>query len=116
MQHHVSVFLSSVLGLMLVPLVRYIPHFCLMQKLLGLPCPGCGVCHSVISILHFNFAAAWQSNPAGIGVGFGFLFQLLARPIAFMAPRTSEFVPWASRCISNVVLASLFMVWISRLI
>lgn len=115
-QHHISVFLSSILALAFVPLVRYIPHFCLMQKLFGVPCPGCGVCHSIMSILHLNPAAAWHANPAGLGVALGLLFQVVAQPIAFTAPRTGEFVCRTSRCLSNGAVASLMLVWIFRLI
>lgn len=116
MQQHVSVFLSSVLALAFIPLVHYIPHFCLMQKLFGLPCPGCGVCHSILSILHLNPVAAWQANPGGIGVALAFLFQLVARPIALMVPRTSALVSQTSHRISNGVVASLLLVWAFRVL
>ena len=115
-QHHVALLVSTVLTLALLPLVIYIPHFCLMQKVLGIPCPGCGVSHSIMAILRLTPVMAWKANPAGVGVASVFCFQLVARPMAIMAPRTGVLVSQASRHISNVALGSLLLVWISRVI
>jgi hypothetical protein len=115
-QHHVALLVSALMALALLPLAIRIPHFCLMQKVLGIPCPGCGVCHSVLAILHLKPVMAWKANPAGIGVASVFCFQLVARPIAMVAPRTSGLISEASRRISNVVLGSLLVVWIFRVI
>jgi hypothetical protein len=75
-QHHVAVLVSTLLSLALLPLALFIPHFCLMQKVLGIPCPGCGVCHSIMAILRLKPALAWEANPAGVGVASVFCFQL----------------------------------------
>lgn len=115
-QHHVALLVSTLLTLMLIPLVNHIPHFCLMQKVLGIACPGCGVSHSVMAILRLNPDVAWQANPAGVAVALAFCFQLLARPIAIVLPQTGDVVSHASRYISNGALAGLLLVWISRLI
>ena len=113
-QHHVALLVSTLLTLALLPLAIRIPHFCLMQKVLGIPCPGCGVCHSIMAILHLKPVIAWDANPAGVGVVSVFCFQLVARPIAILAPRTGVLVSQASHHISKVALAGLLMVWISR--
>jgi Protein of unknown function (DUF2752) len=113
-QHHVALLISTLLTLALLPLAIHIPHFCLMQKVLGIPCPGCGVSHSIMAIVRLNPGMAWGANPAGVGVASAFCFQLVARPIAIMAPRTSALVSQTSRYISNVALGSLLLVWISR--
>lgn len=115
-QYHVALLVSTLLALALLPLAIHVPHFCLMRKVLGIPCPGCGVSHSIMAILRLNPVMAWDANPAGVGVVLAFCFQLVARPIAIMAPRTSDLVSQASRHLSNVVLGSLLFVWISRVI
>lgn len=76
-QHHVALLGSTLLTLALLPLAIRIPHFCLMQKVLGIPCPGCGVCHSIMAILHVKPVMAWKANPAGVGVMSVFCFQLV---------------------------------------
>ena|ERR1019366_53608 len=115
-QHHFALLVSALLTLALLPLAIHIPHFCLMQKVLGIPCPGCGVSHSIMAILRLNPVMAWEANPAGVGVASVFCFQLVARPIAIVAPRTGVLVSQASRHISNVALGGLLLVWVSRVI
>jgi hypothetical protein len=115
-QYHVALLISPLLALALLPLAIHIPHFCLMRRVLGIPCPGCGVSHSIMAILRLNPVLAWDANPAGVAVALAFCFQLVARPIAIMVPRTGDWVSQASRHISNAVLGSLLLVWISRVI
>lgn len=115
-QYHVALLVSTLLALAFFPLAIHVPHFCLMRKVLQIPCPGCGVSHSIMALLRLNPARAWDANPAGVAVALGFCFQLVARPIAIMAPRTSDLVSQASRHISNAALGSLLLVWISRVI
>ena len=115
-QHHVALLVSALLVLALLPLAGYVPHFCVMRKVLGIPCPGCGVSHSILAMLRFNPVRAWEANPAGIGVALAFCFQLAARPIAIMVPRTGDLVSQTSRQISNLALGCLLVVWISRVI
>jgi quinol-cytochrome oxidoreductase complex cytochrome b subunit len=115
-QHHVSLFASALLALPLLLLAIHLPHFCLMRTVLGIPCPGCGVSHSILAILRLDPVQAWAANPAGVGVAVTFCFQLVARPIAIIVPRFSDLVSQASRHISNVALGGLLLVWISRAI
>jgi hypothetical protein len=115
-QHHVALLVSALLTLALLPLVIHIPHFCLMQKVLGIPCPGCGISHSMMALLRLKLGIAWQANPAGVGVASVFCFQLVARPIAITAPRTGALVSQVSHHLSNVALGSLLLVWVSRVI
>jgi hypothetical protein len=115
-QRHVALLVSALLVVGLLPLAIYVPHFCIMRKVLGIPCPGCGVSHSILAIFRLNPVSAWEANPAGIGVAFAFCFQLAARPIAIMVPRTGDWVSQTSRQISNVALGCLLAVWISRVI
>jgi hypothetical protein len=113
-QHHVALLVSTLLTLALLPFAIHIPHFCLMQKVFGIPCPGCGISHSMMAFFRLKPGVAWQANPAGVGVALVFCFQLVARPTAILAPRTGVLVSQASHHISNAALAGLLMVWISR--
>jgi hypothetical protein len=115
-QIHLSLLFSTLFALAVLPLAIFIPHFCLMQRFLGIPCPGCGILHAMMAILTLNPAAAWHSNPAGFAVALDLGFQLVARPLAILMPHTGESVCVASRFISKFGLASLLSVWIVRLI
>lgn len=68
----------------------------------------------MVAAAHLNLAAAWHSNPAGLGVVAGFCYPLIGRPLAMLF-QTGEFVAHASRFLSNLVMASLFAVWMARL-
>lgn len=37
---------------------------CIFRLVTGLKCPGCGVTHMCIALLHLDFAAAFEANPA----------------------------------------------------
>lgn len=39
-------------------------NFCPMVILTGLPCPGCGMTRAALKLATFQFAAAWNYNPA----------------------------------------------------
>ena len=40
------------------------PEVCTAKRVFGVPCPGCGLTRSFISISHGQFGRAWQFNPA----------------------------------------------------
>lgn len=115
-RHHAALLISTVLVLLLVPIIPHVPHFCLMQKVLGMVCPGCGISHSLLAVFHLNLALALRANPAGLGVAAVFFFQIAARPVAIAAPRTSAVVSLVSRLISNGAMILLFLVWICRVL
>lgn len=42
-----------------------IPHFCLFEKFLGIPCPGCGVITSLSLLSHGKLFESVSVNPLG---------------------------------------------------
>lgn len=115
-QHHFAILLSTLAALMLVPIILHVPHFCLMKKVLGIPCPGCGISHSLMAAFRFDLAKAWFANPAGIGVALLFSFQIVARPIAIALPGAGGIVSSISRNGSNLSVILLFLVWTYRVL
>lgn len=115
-QHHFAILISTLFVLLLVPVIPHVPHFCLMKKLLGIPCPGCGISHSLMAAFRFDLAKAWLANPAGIGVAMLFAFQVIARPIAIALPRASAAVSSISQYGSNFSVILLFVVWAYRVL
>jgi hypothetical protein len=113
-QNHFAILISTLLILLLVPLVPHVPHFCLMKKLLGIPCPGCGISHSLMAAFRLDMATAWFANPAGIGVALLFAFQIIARPFAIAVPQAARAVSSISRYGSNCSVILLFAVWAYR--
>jgi hypothetical protein len=60
-----------------LPIVNVsLPGTCTFRRLTNLPCPGCGMTRSFISMGHGRVVDAWKFNPAGI-VFFGVVaFQI----------------------------------------
>jgi hypothetical protein len=54
---------SSLLILLFIPMIPHLPHFCLRKKLWGIPCPGCGISHSVMAAFRFDLARAGGFQP-----------------------------------------------------
>ena len=96
-QVHTGFFLSSLLVLLLAPALMAVPHVCLFRMISGLPCPGCGITHSIVALFHFDFQAAWKANPAGLVVVLCLLYQLAARALAILRPGTGKMVTAFSR-------------------
>lgn len=56
----------------------YIP--CIFRLLTGLKCPGCGISHMLINLLHFNFKAAFKSNQL-LFITFPIIISMIIREI-----------------------------------
>ena len=70
-----GVLVIAVVALMLDRL-ESVPHFCLFQRVLGIPCPGCGILHSLNASFHSNFRSAWKANPSGLVLALALVFQV----------------------------------------
>ena len=115
LQRDVSILVSSLLVLLILPALRYIPHLCLMRTYLHIPCPGCGVTHSMTAACRMDLVQAWGLNPGGLFLAAFLLIQLMARPAAIFSSRLRPALDRFSRYGSSAVLASLLLVWIYRL-
>ncbi len=113
---HWSILVSTMIAALMAPVLMYLPHVCLTQTLLGIPCPGCGILHAVKETVEMHFKAAALSNPAGIVLVLVIGSQVLLQSgaIAFAGIRRKVLV--LSRVMSNVALSCLLAVWILRLI
>jgi hypothetical protein len=113
---HFNCALSALLIVTALPLLRIVPHVCLAQTLLGIPCPGCGITHALAALARFNLRGAWNANPAGFALVLLFIFQMLARPLAILVPETSGNISRMGRWLSSATVFALMVVWIERVI
>jgi hypothetical protein len=114
-QRDAALLSSGLVALLIAPVLIHVPHVCLMRKLFGIPCPGCGILHSLTAVLTLQFGLAWHFNPAGISLAGLFGFQVVVRLFAIMSAKAPPIVELASRWGSGCVLACLLAVWMSRL-
>ncbi len=115
-QDHFALSVSALLILFAVPFAARLPHLCLGRFLFGIPCPGCGILHSLIATARFDLKTAWLSNPAGIGLFLLLAFQIVVRPIALCWSKFDKTVSSISSVAGATVTVCLFCVWIERLI
>ena len=91
-----------------------LPHICLSQKLLGVPCPGCGVTRSLLAMARGDVAASLRHNPAGALVFAHLAAQVPLRALALARADAGGAVEAASKELGGAVLATLLLVWAVR--
>lgn len=79
---------------------------CPFRLLTGFLCPGCGVSHLCLALLHVDFMAAWTANPG--------LFLLLPLLLLFLLHRAVCYVLRGSSPLSRreSVLVWLMVIWL----
>jgi hypothetical protein len=112
---HAGYLVSNLTVLALVPLIRTFPHFCLMQTLLGIPCPGCGITHALLLAFALHFRESLAANPAGLAIAATIGFQLVGRPWAILDGRVSNLVTRISGWLGSLSLVCVSAVWVSTL-
>ena len=95
-----------------------LPQTCMMRRLSGVNCPGCGLTRSFISIGRGDIAGAWHYNAAGWLI---FAVVLVQPPFrSFQLWRLSKGIeewnpPWLSS-VAWILLAALAAQWLWRLV
>jgi len=118
---HLNILLSSVLILLFfihtghsIGFLNELPHFCLFQKIFGIPCPGCGITRSLIAISELDIATSWQYNPAGCFISLFIIIQIPLRFIAMTFKNIEIIICSFSKYNGNCVVISLLLIWIAR--
>ncbi len=120
-QVHLNVALSSsvLLVLSLLPCAKtvlsWIPHRCLAQLLFNIPCPGCGILHSLSAVSSFHMSEAWRYNPVGPYLALFLILQIPLRLIAIRLPTWERSVLIVSDVASRAVALTLVFIWLSKL-
>jgi hypothetical protein len=96
---------------------------CEFKRLLGFPCPTCGLTRSALHTLHGQFGEAWRLNPAGLLLVSGLV--LLALALLFLSLQRRRLAPAASGALhrririatkvyAHLLVALLFARWITE--
>ena len=91
-----------------------IPHVCLMQWLLSVPCPGCGIVTSLAALAHLHFREAYRANPAGPVLAFHLLLQMASGTVGAMSSDRQKAMLSVVRASSYAALTGLLLVWVIR--
>lgn len=96
-------------GLLYFALTRYgwdvMP--CPSMQVLGLPCPGCGMTRSCLSLLRGDWAASWRLNP--FGPVFAVFWAIVGAGVAMPQPWRGKFAD----CIGRLEQRSRWAGWVA---
>ncbi len=120
-QIHWNVLLSTCIVLVVMAIVPLkwldaLPHFCLIQKLGGIPCPACGIIRSVASLFDLHFRESVHFHPVGIALVSSFLLQIPLRMMALHRARLNAWAENLSKWITRFIIASLLVYWLFEII
>jgi hypothetical protein len=110
----ISVF--AVLKETIIDVLNMLPHFCLMNKMLDIPCPACGITRAFCELSKGNFEQAYKLNFSSIFVAFFFLFQIPLRICSLLKHDFQKNVARISRICENMVLYVILINWVVNLI
>jgi len=120
---HMNVLLSLLLLLIVATMIlclsadlSIIPHVCLFHQFFGIPCPGCGITRSLLSLLVGDIHRAWILNPAGPFLGMSLVAQVPLRIKALRVERWSRRAFRQSRAMTIGVLIILIVNWSYQII
>jgi Protein of unknown function (DUF2752) len=88
------------------------PDSCLSRTALGIPCPGCGLTRSFISLAHGEFTRSWNYHRMGWALA---LLTVAQVPYRFFALRHRMGAPLGHifpRVLSSLVIVMLVLNWI----
>jgi len=103
----------------LYPYFRTLEQFpvCAVRHFLGVPCPGCGLTHSLAALMHGNLKASIDAHPLGVVVALWLLYMMCRAAWALFARRwPRELLTQGERdlCLGAFLIA-LFLQWGVRL-
>lgn len=114
-----NILLSSLFLLIFIFIFFYldfnfgiVPHFCLFEEFLGIPCPGCNVSKSIFLLHKRDVAKSLEVNMAGVAILGFVLLQIPLRAIALIKPKTSKTISNLSKNGSFLVLSILIFEWL----
>ena len=113
---HLNILISTLLILLLANFIRHIPHFCLFEMVLKIPCPGCGIMTSIRRILVMDFTGSLHANPIGVLIVLFYGLQIPLQIYAIVKPVYRRNIIRISHVFSYFILTGLLLFWIIKLI
>lgn len=119
---HGNICLSNVFFLLFVifiknftNLLNQLPHICLFNKILGIPCPGCGIIRSFMAISRLDLYSALYYNPTGVLLVSLIIIQIFLRILAITKDGFDKTIIIFSKISNYCLLISLMVVWILKI-
>jgi hypothetical protein len=111
-----TILILIVLIFIKISLINSIPHFCLFNKLTGLPCPVCGITRSFLSLYDFKIMESLKYNPNGLIISSFFILQIPMRIIVLFNENHFHLIEKISRIMTRLIITTLLIYWIIQII
>ena len=115
MSNLIIILFFACFGNSLMSILDYIPHFCLIDKMLGVECPVCGTTRAFCDLSNGNLNNAFLLNRTSILVAFFFLSQIPLRVFSILEIVRPEKINLISTYFSRTVLFFIILNWIINL-
>jgi hypothetical protein len=119
---HLNILLSSLAVVALLVLMSRsrdlgasVPHYCLFERLLGIPCPGCGLVRSALALTRGEITRSWHLHPAGAFVLLFLVLQIPLRGTALLRPDAARAAGRFSRKVSSALVLGIVAGWLLRI-
>jgi hypothetical protein len=99
----------------LIDFLGYIPHFCLIDKIIGVECPVCGTTRAFCELSNGNIGNAYLLNATSLLVALFIIFQLPLRLISLIDENKRKIINIISKFLSRSILTIILLNWIINL-
>lgn len=118
---NLNVLISNIMLFVLIMFMQHLtillsnlPVFCVFQKILGIPCPGCGIIRSFIAISKLDLVSALKYNPVGIIIVLFVIIQIIVRFFVIFKEDVFKRINLYSKFTNIIVYSALITVWIIK--
>jgi len=123
-QNDISILLSNLILIgtfilfknSVVDFLNEIPHFCLIDRLLGVECPVCGITRGFCELSNGNLSKAFTLNSSTFPVALFFILQIPLRIFSLLNRHLRLKINFWSKYLSNTILVLIMVVWITKLL
>jgi hypothetical protein len=99
----------------LIDFLGHIPHFCLIDLIIGVECPVCGTTRAFCELSNGNLKDAYLLNATSILVALFFISQIPLRLFSLMNGNKRKIIKTISKYFSRSVLTIILLNWIINL-
>ena len=99
----------------LLVVANALPHFCLFEKVTGVPCPVCGIIRAFCELSNGNILQAYHLNLSSLIIASFFIAQIPLRICSLYKHETQKKVTSISKILSRLVLAVIIINWLINL-
>ncbi len=122
-QNNLNILISNLLIILIflicinsiIGFLGHIPHFCIIDKIIGVECPVCGTTRAFCELSKGNLTNAYMLNTTSLLVALFFIAQIPLRLVALTNENKSKTINIISKYASRGVLTIIMLNWIFNL-